>query len=407
MQEIIVEKPYQFIPPYRGEWVPSFIQRFRLVDLYLKRFEGIHSHEVRGAEKLKESLAAGHGIILAPNHCRYSDPLAIGWVARAAATHVFAMASWHLFHQHWLQGFAIRMCGGFSVFREGVDRSSLDTAIEILTSAKRPLVIFPEGTVFRTNDRLNPLLDGVSFLARTAAKRRAKSGAGQVVVHPVAIKYLFQGDLEQAVEPILQELETRVTWNAETRRGLTILDRIGMMGEALLSLKEIQFLGQAQSGDLATRKQLLIERILHPLEVDLLGGKQAGALIPRIKKLRSKLVPELTVQSIEPSRRAEIWRKLSEIYVAQQVESYPVGYLDEPTDTRILETVERFEEDVKDYPTIHRPLHAILEVGDPILAGKEAKRDAKHGKEDPLMVGIEESLKQMLNRLAKEANPWP
>jgi len=41
-------------------------------------------------------------------------------------------------------------------------------------------------------------------MARTAAKRRAKDeGTGKVVIHPVAIKYIFHGDLEKEVDPTL------------------------------------------------------------------------------------------------------------------------------------------------------------------------------------------------------------
>ena len=129
---------------------------------------------MRGSEHLQDSVRLGHGILLAPNHCRYSDPIAMGWIVRQVNVYLYSMASWHLFHQSRLQAFAMRMCGGFSVYREGVDRQSLNTAIEVLVAAKRPLVVFPEGTVFRTNDILQPLLDGVAFLARAAAKRRAK-----------------------------------------------------------------------------------------------------------------------------------------------------------------------------------------------------------------------------------------
>ncbi len=195
MQDIIVEKPYQFIDPLRGNLFPTLIQTFRLCDRYLAKYEGVTSYEVRGAEILQESMREHNGIVLAPNHCRYADPLAIGWLARQAKTHVYAMASWHLFHQSRFQSFAMRAMGGFSVFREGLDRKSLETAIEILVDAKRPLIVFPEGTVFRTNDLLQPMLDGVAFLARSAARRRHKLDGGRVVIHPVAIKYLFHGDL--------------------------------------------------------------------------------------------------------------------------------------------------------------------------------------------------------------------
>ena len=56
MQKIIIEKPYRFIPPHRGNWWPNFIQRFRLIDRYLQRNQGIESYEVRHADRLRASL---------------------------------------------------------------------------------------------------------------------------------------------------------------------------------------------------------------------------------------------------------------------------------------------------------------------------------------------------------------
>ncbi len=189
MQNIIIEKPYDFIPPHRGNWWPSFIQTFHLIDIYLRRGQGVESYEVRHAERLQTSLAAGHGIMLTPNHCRPADPIAMGWLAREVKTHVFAMASWHLFHQDRFTSWAIHKMGGFSVYREGIDRRAIETAIDILSAAERPLILFPEGAVTRTNDKLSALLDGVAFIARSAArKRQKKSRDGRVVIHPVALK---------------------------------------------------------------------------------------------------------------------------------------------------------------------------------------------------------------------------
>lgn len=401
MQDIIIEKPYRFIPPHRGNWIPSLVQKVRLVDKYLNWFEGIHSYEIRHADRLTKSLSEGCGILLAPNHCRYADPLAIGFLAREVGVYVYAMASWHLFHQGWLQAFAIRMCGGFSVNREGLDRTSLDTAVDMLTEGRRPLVVFPEGTVFRTNDRLHPLLDGVSFLARTAARRRAKAGRGRVVVHPVAIKYLFRGDLAKTVEPVLASIEERITWS-KYHRGTDLLERVQRIGEALLTLKEIQYLGTAQSGTLEERKTRLIERLLAPLESQLLGRVQDDFILPRIKQLRAKIVPPLIEAKVSAEERDVVWRQLEEIYVAQQISSYPNGYLDEPTDMRLLETVERFEEDLTDRASIHRPLHAILEVGEAIEAPIARP---KKGEADPIMEPLSQRLQAMLNRLSHEAQP--
>lgn len=405
MQSIIVEKPYRFIAPHRGNWVPSCIQKLRLVDRYLDHFEGITSFEVRNAERLKESLRSGCGILLAPNHCRYADPLALGWLARAVDVNVYAMASWHLFHQSWLQGFAIRTCGGFSVNREGLDRLSLNTATDILATAERPLVLFPEGTVYRTNDQLHPLLEGVSFLARTAARRREKAGEGQVVIHPIAIKYVFRGDLFCTLDPVLSKMEERVTWsqgNWRADRPGELLERVRRLGEALLCLKEIQFLGGVKLGTLEERKERLIERLLSCHEVQLLGRSQADATIIRVKALRAKLVPRLLEANLTDNERKEIWQRLTEIYMAQQIASYPSGYLDEPTDSRLIETVERFEEDIYDRSQIHRPWHVIIDVGQAIVANPE--KQAK-GTVDSAMDLLASRLQGMLSELSLESKP--
>ena len=37
--------------------------------------------------------------------------------------------------------------GGFSVYREGMDRESLKCAVRVLSEGRSPLVIFPEGIV--------------------------------------------------------------------------------------------------------------------------------------------------------------------------------------------------------------------------------------------------------------------
>ena len=129
--------------------------------------------EVRHAERLRSSLAAGHGIVIAPNHSRDSDPLVLGALSKAVGRHFYLMASWHLFMQGRLMAWVLRRGGAFSVYREGMDRQSVNAATEILETADRPLVLFPEGFVSRTNDRLSPLLEGLGVIARSAARKRA------------------------------------------------------------------------------------------------------------------------------------------------------------------------------------------------------------------------------------------
>ena len=402
MQDIIIEKPYQFVPPHRGNFLPKAILKLGLVPWYLKKYEGVVSHQLHGVDHLRESMRMGHGVLLAPNHCRYADPLVMAFLAHEAQVPMFAMASWHLFEQSRLQRWALSKMGAFSVYREGLDRQSLDTAIDMLTDPKRPLVVFPEGTVFRTNDRLQPLLDGVAFMARTAAKRRAKDGGtGKVVIHPVAIKYVFHGDLEKAVDPTLDALEKRLTWTL--LKETTTLKRIHRITLAMLCLKEIEYLGSAQQGNIEERQQRLVDHLLCPLEQEWLGKTVADTIIPRIKSLRMKIVPELTTGELDERERERRWTQLSQIYLSQQIASYPPDYIVSPTtDTRILETIERLEEDITDRAGVHGPLEVIIEVDEAIEVPTDR---TPRGEEDPIMKRLRERMQSMLDQLSNKANP--
>jgi 1-acyl-sn-glycerol-3-phosphate acyltransferase len=323
-------------------------------------------------------------------------------VAVAADTLMYAMASWHLFHQSRFQRWALRTMGAYSVYREGLDRQALDLAIETLSVPDRPLVVFPEGSVFRTNDVLQPLLDGVAFMARTAAKRRAKEGnGGKVVIHPVGIKYLFHGDLNKAIGPTLESLEKRLTW--EATKQAPILERIAKITHAMLSLKEIEYLGSPQSGSIIERQERLVDHLLDPLEIEWMGKDSDGPIIPRIKALRMKIVPELTTGELSETERERRWQQLSRIYLSQQIASYPAEYLTSPTtDTRILETVERLEEDLTDKAGIHGPMEVVIRIGEAIEV--PADRGPK-GEEDPIMKTLRERMQGMLDDLSQLSNP--
>ena len=402
MQEIIVEKPYAFQPAFKNDLAPWLIQRLKLADYYLKKYQGIESYELRGIEHLKESHRRGAGVLLAPNHCRYADPVLMAWVVRPLGLYINAMASWHLFNEGRLQSLAIRMAGGFSINREGVDRQALDTAISVLVDGRRPLVIFPEGTVFRSNDKLQPLLDGVVFIARSAARRRQKLGKSATVIHPVAIKYLFRGDVIQTITPVVEAMEERFAWSLPQCRSLSMIDRVKLLCEAFVATKELEHMGCVGSGDLASRRQALIEFLIGEVELRYLGKRLSDEkIIPRIKALRLRLVPELLACQ-NPSLRDPLRCELNRLYVAQQIATYPQDYLDPPvTNTRLLETVEQLEEDLWDRSRIHRPLHAIIEIGAAIEVNADRGEKNVPNRE---LLELDEQLTVMLTRLAYEAD---
>src|SRR5438874_11668742 len=115
MQSIIVEKPYRFVPPYPGQfWTRVFGHYLRH---YLKRTSGIAAAEIRGIQYLRDSIRRGHGIVLAPNHCRPGDPLVMGLLNEQSGRPIHTMASWHLFTESRIRGWILRRIGGFSIFR--------------------------------------------------------------------------------------------------------------------------------------------------------------------------------------------------------------------------------------------------------------------------------------------------
>jgi 1-acyl-sn-glycerol-3-phosphate acyltransferase len=392
MQNIIIDKPYRFVPPRGGWFWPALIQLW--LPHHLKRSYGIESFECRGTEHLRDSLAQGHGVLLAPNHCRPSDPMVLGLLSRAIGKPFYVMASWHLFAQSRLMGWLLPRVGGFSVYREGLDREALKTAIDILKEADRPLVLFPEGIITRTNDRIANLMEGTAFIARNAAKQRAAApGSGKVVVHPVAIRYSFHGDLTAALTPVLEQIEVRLAW--QPQRECPLLERISKVGEALLALKELEYLGATQTGTIHERLGRLIDQLLKPLEKEWLNGQGDNDVVARVKRLRAAILPDLVTGEIDEAERARRWRQLADLYLAQQLFCYPPDYIrSHATPERMLETVERFEEDLTDQTRVHRPMSVVIQVG-PALEVSPARDRAPNG--DPLMLRVRDELERMLD----------
>jgi hypothetical protein len=113
----------------------------------------------------------------------------------------------------------------------------------------------------------------------------------------------------------------------------------------------------------------------------------------RVKSLRSAILPQMVNGELAEAERARRWRQLADLYLAQQLFLYPPEYFDSPpTREQLLETVERFEEDLTDVARIHRPFHVVVEVGEAIEVGTTRQR----GESDPLIARLIEALREML-----------
>jgi 1-acyl-sn-glycerol-3-phosphate acyltransferase len=386
MQAVVIDKPYTFIPPRLSRfWV--WVAR-RILPRQLSKDYGITNVECIGAEKLQASLAAGHGVMLVGNHCRPCDPMILDRLAQLVGRPFSTIASWHVFMTSKIQRFLLPRIGGFSVYREGLDRESLKCAIKTVADGKSPLVIFAEGIITRCNDRLVNFMEGPSFMARAAAKQRTE---GKVVIHPVFIRYFFEGDLSKSVLPVIEEIEQRLSWQPQIQ--LPLHERIKKAGAALLGLKEMEYVGEVQSGPFAERLHRLIDRLLTPLEDQWAAGRHDGDAMARVKRLRSAILPDMVSGELAEAERALRWRHLADVYLVQQLHCYPGDYIEAPTPERLLETVERYDEDLTDVARPHPPIRAVICVGDAIEVS--ATRDRSQ-ETDPITLQVRQQMDALL-----------
>lgn len=400
MQQIIFEEPYEFIPPVESDaWV--WLLR-HLLKGFLRKQYNIHTFDCRHLERMRTSIDEGYSVLITPNHARIADPIVMGVLTGELGRNVMTMASWHLFKEGWYQTFILRRLGAFSVYREGTDRQSVNFAIDTLVAGRRPLVIFPEGAVSRHCDVLMDLMDGPGFIARQASKRREKAGEKPVVVHPVAVRYSYDGDPYAAVAPDLARMERTFSWEPQTH--LTTAQRLRKLGEAILAVKEVEYLGMVREGNPFDRVERLAMDTLGELEDKWNIKDRSGGVVSRVKNLRSVILPEMIDGNLSDEERAARWRDLGKCYYAQQMAHYPRQYVTDGPNLpeRVLETVERLEEDFTDVAPNHGPLHVTIDVGEPVVVGSQRDRAAK---QDPVMREVGEQLQSMLDALAAERTP--
>ena len=405
MQKIFIEEPYRFVPPVMSDWLPRLFNN-RLIHTPLVRFtESIVSIESRGAELLKKSIDAGHAVMMIPNHPRTSDPVVMYDLMRRVKTPMFAMASWHLFNHGWFNKAVIRFYGGYSVNREGLDRASINFSISALQKNLRPILMFPEGATTRTNDALMPFLDGPTFIARTASRRRHKEGL-KTVIHPIAIRYLFQGDegnFEVELDRLLETIENVPGGRKSLQKDP--VERVQFALEKLVQLKEMEF-GVPPKTELGPleRRQRLAETVMKTAELRCFGKRSDESMTNRIRNVRSSVFPELLNGSdLTENERTIRWRDLERTYLAWQMASYPKDYLNgKPSVDRVLDIAAKINEDLTDTPRRSGIQRVIIEVCEAIEVPTSKYRGDGP---DPLIQQIGERLKTKMAGLENECRP--
>jgi 1-acyl-sn-glycerol-3-phosphate acyltransferase len=321
---------------------------------YLRNFYAVPEVSIEGLHHLA-SIPEGDGVLLTPNHSHDSDPHVMMELAHRLGRQFYFMAAWQIFKGHkGIDGFVLQRMGAFSVDREGCDRRAMRQATELLTTGQW-LVVFPEGEIYRTNDRLTPLREGVAFMATTAAKDLAKAATGGTVrIVPTAIRYHYIEDVTPKLEEAMDGLEDRMMLR-RLPAGTPLRDRILRFGDAMLTLKEKEQLGHSNTGDLAPRLKILVTTILDRLEIAWLKKSLADESVSmRVKTLRQHLIEKWIAQDCTTEQRSAARAALDDVQLVMQLYSYPGDYVTEnPTLERMAETVEKFEEDV--YGGVVRP----------------------------------------------------
>ena len=182
-------------------------------------------------------------------------------------------------------------------------------------------------------------------------------------------------------------------------------ERFKRVGAGLLALKELEYLGRTQDGTIAERIPKLINELLSPLEKEWTNGNGDGHPVARVKRIRSAILPDMIKGELDEAEKSRRWQLLERAELAQQLYHYPPDYVTETTSkARMIETVERFEEDLTGKVSVHGPVEAKVIVGDAIEVS--STRESR-GEGDPLMLAIEDSLRSMLGIQSSAEEPSP
>ena len=370
------ELPYQFYPP-RLHPIWGRLGRIH-INRQLRRALLVESIEMTGLEGLTPLLARGDGVLITPNHSDNADAGVMFELGHRVRRPFYFMAAYQLFTG--LNRIHLPRLGVFPVDREGSDLRAFKTGVEILSARKNPLVVFPEGEIYHTSDRLTPIREGAAALAVSAARKVAEAGR-KVWIVPAAIKYRYLEcpEVLPALERLMSDLEARHTW--WPRKGHDLVERIYFYADGLLALKELEYYGTTRHGAIKERIAALRAFLLERIEDRRLGKRSTEDEPVRVKELRRACLDALAVPGVSDDEAAALRRDLNDLFVVVQLYSYPGDYVKEcPTLERVAETLMKFEEDIfasSDMVSPRGPRRARVRLGPAIDVGAALKAAAK------------------------------
>ena len=393
------QKPYVFRGPKYSPLLSPFLRKLSDI-FYLRRKFRVRAVTVEGVGGVVELARKGHAILVGPNHADHADPHVLLWVGGRHGLRFHFMAAREGFETKRLHRMVLQRCGVFSVDREGADIAAFKTAVKILREARFPLVVFPEGEIYHHHERLDPLNEGVATILLRAADKSPQGRNAYLV--PTALRYAYDESVASTFSDRLNALEERITW--KPRDDMDVVDRIYRLGSGLLAIKEVEFLGQAQSGDLVDHISNLRNKLVGMIEQKHRPQERPGSIPERVKALRGRIRKQLTDPEADLSRdqQKSLYDDLDTLFVAVQLYSYPGQYLrEERSIHRIAETILKLEEDVLGEAFYASPRDVHIRFGAPIdvkVFLKDRSLNTKTGV-GPLTALLSEEIESMLRDL--------
>ncbi|MHA2621538.1 MAG: 1-acyl-sn-glycerol-3-phosphate acyltransferase [bacterium JZ-2024 1] len=322
-------------------------------------------------------------MILCPNHTTLIDPAVMFYISRQVHGDYYFVAARELFDFLGdISAQAFSWLGVYSIDRGTIDRESLKTTVELLSSKPNKIVIFPEGLTYYQNDTLLPFLPGAFHIALMTLERleRAPGRAPPLYIVPAAIKYRLMGDVRWLYDRALARLETRLGIPRGTGSdGASLLRRILSCGEAVLARAERDYqitpgTGESVNDRIVRLRTAVLENLERRLRVS-----PAPSLNPidRYRRLAYPISRFLTGVASEDERQEQTFvpseDALREIVRdTLRIGNFLViyeGYISEyPTQERFLDTLHRLEREVFGKFITKVIRNAFVAIGDPILA---------------------------------------
>lgn len=394
-------QPYQTPPRHwPSKLSPSFVRKYSRWRRKELADQGIREIDSAGAEGVRAAIARGEGVLLISNHSYHYDSYVLIEAAQQSKWCAHFMTAWQVFSLYSRVGqWMLQKHGCFSINRESNDTQALRTAQSILHHGPHPLVIFPEGDIYHSNDRVMPFREGAAAIALSARKKSPRP----LTIVPVAMKCFYTVDPSAELSRMMDKLEAHIRWRPAPE--LPLIDRIYRFGNGFLSLKEVEYLGQPVSGSMRERLLGLADHILCRIQEERGLPRKGQILADRIRNLRTHLIKQIeAILKADPDKRtsedrqrlARLRHDMEDLFFVTQLSSYHGDYSSErPTIERIAETIDKFEEDIfaLQAPTPRGARKAVVRFGEPIPLSEMTAKTAE------LTVQLEQTVQQLLNNI--------